>query len=61
MADIRMRGPEGCAETVHWNGQTYKADKRGEFVLPEAARAALLRHGFAVVRDVLHLKREPAP
>ncbi len=62
MADIRMRGPEGCANTVHWKGTTYKADKHGEFVVPAEARQDLVRHGFAVareaVRDVLHLKRE---
>lgn len=61
MADIRMRGPDGCADTLHWKGQTYKADKRGEFAVPEDARHDLLRHGFAVVREVLHLKREAAP
>ena len=58
MSDIRMRGPEGCANTLHWGGQTYTADKRGEFTIPEAAKDDLLRHGFVVVRETLHLKRE---
>ena len=61
MADIRMRGPEGCAPTLQWNGTTYTADKRGEFAVPESARASLERHGFTVARDVLHLKREATP
>lgn len=38
-----------CAGTLSYRGQTYRADKRGVFRVPEEAVPEILRHGFSVV------------
>lgn len=37
------------AGTLSYRGQTYQADKRGVFTVPEEAVPELIRHGFTVV------------
>jgi|GEM_PF-3823337 len=49
MSDIKMRGPEGAANTLSHDGVTYKADKKGVFTVPVEAYESLARHGFEAV------------
>lgn len=52
MSDIKMRGPEDCASTLSFDGQTYSADKKGIFTVPVDAYGLLLVQGFTAVGDV---------
>lgn len=51
MNEVKMRGPKGCADTLHHGGKVHSADRRGVFSVPEDAVEALQRHGFHVVED----------
>jgi hypothetical protein len=52
MSDIKMRGPEDCADTVSFADTTYTADKKGVFTVPDEAYESLLLHGFTAIGDV---------
>lgn len=52
MSYIKVRGPEGCADTLSFDGQSYQADKKGVFTVPVEAHAHLIRHGFTAIGDV---------
>lgn len=52
MSDIKMTGPEGCADSLSWGGNSYTAGKKGAFTVPVEAYADLLQHGFVAVGDV---------
>lgn len=46
--EARITAPLSAA-TLSWRGETYQADKRGVFTVPDEAVAELLRHGFTLV------------
>lgn len=48
MSDIKMRGPEGCANTLSFGGETFTA-KKGVFTIPVEAFEHLRRHGFTAI------------
>lgn len=48
MSDIKMRGPEGCANTLSFGGETFTA-KKGVFTVPVEAFEHLKRHGFTAI------------
>jgi hypothetical protein len=47
--DVLVTAPL-CAGSLSYRGQTYQADKRGMFRVPEEAVPELIRHGFTVVK-----------
>lgn len=51
MSDIKMRGPEGCADSLSFGGQSYAVGKRGIFTVPVEAYEHLTRHGFVAVGE----------
>jgi hypothetical protein len=51
MSDIKMRGPEDCAPTLSYAGETYGADKKGVFTVPVEAYGQLIGQGFTAVGD----------
>lgn len=52
MSDIKMRGPEGCADSLSFADQPYTADKKGVFTVPVEAYESLVLHGFTAIGDV---------
>ncbi|KZC23539.1 hypothetical protein RHOFW104T7_13130 [Rhodanobacter thiooxydans] len=48
MSDIKMRGPEGCANTLSFGGESFAA-KKGVFTVPVEAFEHLKRHGFVAI------------
>lgn len=51
MSDIKMRGPEGCADTLSHDGKTYSVGRKGVFTVPFEAYELLTRHGFVAVGE----------
>jgi hypothetical protein len=52
MSDIKMRGPEDCAPSLSFAGDSYTADKKGLFTVPVEAYGPLIAQGFTAVGDV---------
>lgn len=52
MSDIKMRGPDDCADSLSFNGETYTASKKGVFTVPVEAYGPLIAQGFTAVGDV---------
>jgi hypothetical protein len=47
MANIKMRGPKACADSLSFGGESYSG-KKGVFEVPAEAAEHLKRHGFVV-------------
>ena len=45
-----------CSATCNYRGCTYKADERGEVLVPANAVAELISHGFVAVQSVQEVK-----
>jgi hypothetical protein len=51
MSDIKLSGPKDCADSLSFDGQTYIADKKGIFTVPEEAYGPFIAQGFTAVGD----------
>jgi hypothetical protein len=52
MSDIKMQGPDNCANSLSWGGNEYQANKKGVFTVPAEAYGELLLHNFVAIGDV---------
>lgn len=59
MSDIKMTGPDECASTLSFGGDTYTADKKGVFTVPVEAYEPLCRLGFTAIGDVPDVVASP--
>jgi len=48
MSNVPVRGPQGCAKTLSFGGETITANKRGVFLVPAEAAEHLKRHVFVI-------------
>ena len=52
MSNIKMRGPQDCANTASFADQIYTADTLGIFTVPVEAYESFALNGFTAVGDL---------